>query len=487
LFLSFALGHAASPAIEPYAQSVANTAWSTHAVVPPDAVLLAAGVAQGQVAKAAAYEWAKEQGFDTAQMDAMVAVANVGPPLGLAYEAWRRGQLSDDQFRTAMRRLGIETTWFDALADLKHDRLDLGAIATAVHRGIMHDAGLLVTQVPSGSGNVPRIPVSSLDTLAEFAAQGIDAERARVLVADTGLPLSLGEMLQLYNRGEVTATDVQVSIAESNVRNEYMDVALKLHRRLLTPHEYAEAQLRGLMGHDEAQQGANLTGLNDADYDTLFGILGRPLNVHEITTGLARGGNYGGDYTDVPAGAYRDAIRRSAIRPEYADLAYHNRFTYPSAFVLRSLAEAGDLGGQPQVQQVLEEIVWKPSFAQQVSAAWTTSSGGSKGDPHVSKAQTQVWTATHKAYVDSLISDATATNSLSAAGVAAAAIPTVLAAWQVERDLIRASLSASQIKKAWFEQIPDPALGRPWTQAEAVERLVELGYTADDARILLAE
>jgi hypothetical protein len=487
LFLSFALGHAASPAIEPYAQSLSNEAWKLHAVVPPDAVLLAQGVAQGQVAHDAAYEWAKEQGFDGSRMDAMVAIANVGPPLGLAYEAWRRGQLTDAEFQTAMRRLGIESAWFDALADLKHDRLDLGAIATAVHRGIMHGDGLLVTPVPGGSGNVPRIPVSPLDTLAEFAAQGIDPERARVLVADTGLPLSLGEMLQLYNRGEVTATDVQVSIAESNVRNEYMDVALHLARRLLTPHEYAEAELRGVKSRPEAQAGANLSGLNDADYATLFEILGRPLNVHEMTTGLARGGTFGGDYSGVPE-PYRDAIRRSAIRPEYADIAYHNRYTYPTAFVLRSLAQAGDLGGQPQVEQVLLEIGWKPSFAQRVSTAWTTgSTGTASADPHVSKAQTQVWTATHKAYVDSLISDATATNSLSAAGVAAAAIPTVLAAWRVEQDLIRKSLSASQIKKAWFEQIPDPQLGRPWTQAEAVARLVDLGYTADDARILLAE
>ena len=37
-----------------------------------------------------------------------------------------------------------QAQWFSALEDLKHDRLDLGAIATAVHRGIMQDAGLLV-------------------------------------------------------------------------------------------------------------------------------------------------------------------------------------------------------------------------------------------------------------------------------------------------------------------------------------------------------
>jgi hypothetical protein len=102
LLFSFGLGTAAGPALEPYAQSLANEAWSSHAVLPPDAIYLAQGVAQGQVAKADAYSWAKEQGFDTAQMDAMVAIANVGPSLGLAYQAWRRNQLTDAEFQTAL-------------------------------------------------------------------------------------------------------------------------------------------------------------------------------------------------------------------------------------------------------------------------------------------------------------------------------------------------------------------------------------------------
>ena len=74
----------------------------------------------------------------------MVAIANVGPPLGLAYEAWRRGQLSDAEFQTALRRTGLEPAWFPALEALKNDRLDLGAIATAVHRGIMDDNSRMV-------------------------------------------------------------------------------------------------------------------------------------------------------------------------------------------------------------------------------------------------------------------------------------------------------------------------------------------------------
>src|SRR4051812_40107899 len=110
--VSYGIGTAAGPAIQPFAQLLANEAWKLNAIVPPPVLLLAEGVAQGQVTKADAYEWAREQGFDSGRMDAMVAIANVGPPLGLAYEAWRRGQLTDAEFQTALRRLGIEPAWF---------------------------------------------------------------------------------------------------------------------------------------------------------------------------------------------------------------------------------------------------------------------------------------------------------------------------------------------------------------------------------------
>lgn len=433
LVLSFIVGTAGAPAVRPYVQTLVNDAWSSHPVLPPPAVVMAEAVAQGQVDKGTATGWANEQGYSDSVFQAMIDAANVGMPLGNAFQSWRRGGLSDSQFQTQLNRLGIESEWWPFLEALKTDRLDLGAIATAVHRGIMDDAGLLVTPVPSGSGNVPRIPVSNLDTIAEFAAQGIDPERARVLVADTGLPLSLGEMLQLYNRGKVTETDVKVSIAESNVRNEYMDVALDLSRRLLTPHEYAETELRGVQTHPEAVAGAALSGLSEEDYNLLFAILGRPISTHQVTTGLARGGTYGGTYDDVPAGPYRDAIRRSAIRPEYASLDYANRYTYPSGFQIK--AEAPGLG-KDQTQQLLLEVGWSPHWADVFSTEWAGASTGTATDPHVAKAQNQLWTTVHTLHKKGEVTDAQATAALPSAGVDPAAIPEILQIWDVESTLV---------------------------------------------------
>jgi hypothetical protein len=278
------------------------------------------------------------------------------------------------------------------------------------------------------------VPPSTLDPVAQARALGISHEQLRVLVGNTGLPLSLFEMLQLLNRGIVTEDDVKRAIAESNLRNEYMDVAIPLKRRLLTPHEYGESELRGVLTPAEAKAGAELHGMEPADYDTLFAILGRPLAVHQITTGEARGGVYGGTYDDVPAGAYRDAIRRSAIRPEYAGLAYANRYSYTVPFWVRLLITSGDITAA-EGADFLVKLGNPPDFAAKIAEVLAPQGAAAKLDPWVKKAEGQVWTEAHKAYVKNGISVEQVTPAFTALNIPADAQLAVLALWDVEKTL----------------------------------------------------
>jgi hypothetical protein len=429
--LGYALGTAAGPSLEPFVQDLANSAWELNDVKPPDAMILALGVAQGQVDPAAAAKWATQTGFGKDQFDALVSIANVGPALGLAYQAWRRGELTDDQFTTALNRTGLETQWYAALRALKEQPLEPASVATAVHRNIMRDPTLIVKEPPTTDGKVRQVPESPLSPTTEAGWSGIDHERLRVLVGITGLPPGLIEMLHLLNMGQVTEDDVKRAVAQSNLRNEYMDVVLALRRRLLTPHEYQEAALRGILTNAQADAGAALSGMETQDAHLLFQILGRPLAVHAITTGLARGGKFGGTYDDVPE-PYRDAIRRSNIRPEYAKLAYADRYTYPSAFVLRSLAQAGELGGAAEVEKILLDIAWPPELAAKVAPLWVGTGTGTKAakpDPWVAKADSHLWTAVQKGYVGGAVDQANASISLDLIGVTAAAQVEVFARW----------------------------------------------------------
>jgi len=280
---------------------------------------------------------------------------------------------------------------------------------------------------------VPQVPQSPLDPVTEASWSGIDHERLRVLVGITGLPPGLIEMLRLLNMGKVTVEDVQRAVAQSNLRNEYMDVVLNLRRHLLTAHEYEEAALRGIITRDQADAGAALSGMEPQDAQLLFEIMGRPLSVHAITTALARGGEYGGTYNDVPE-PYRDAIRRSNIRPEYARLAYADRYSYPSAFVLRSLAQSGELGDAQAVEKILLEIGWPPSLASKVAPQWVGSGTGSgttaaKIDPWLAKANSHLWTAVQKGYIGGSVDQPNATRSLDLIGVSAATQAEVFARW----------------------------------------------------------
>lgn len=520
LSLAIGIGAALAAALEPVAVSIRQHSFAADPSRVPDAGTLAAGVAQGQVDRATAAAWAREHGYDTGPFAALVDIANTGPALGYAYQAWRRGHLSEGEFTTALRRTGLEEQWYDALRALKGERLDLGAIATAVHRGILRGPGLIVREPPTGGGRVPFVAPSDLDPRAEAEAHGVDAERLRVLVGNTGLPPGLIEMLRLFNMGEVEEDDVRRAVAQSNLRNEYMDVVFALRRRLLTPHEYEEAALRGIVPREEADAGAALSGMRHEDARLLFETMGRPLPVRAITTGLARGGRLGGGYDDVPE-PYRDAIRRSNIRPEYARLAYANRYSLPSAFVLRSMAQAGELE-RGEVERLLLETGWPPELAAKVSAKWAGGVAGAAKEEtraelldeyaggymterelraalgdlgyaghtldlyvhladarRVKRWREKVVDAVAAAYLAHKIGDDVAASELAEVNVTGEAAARLLDLWRKQRRDTVTTLTAAQVAKAYRKNLMD--------QATALEELEERGYSAEDAATLLRE
>lgn len=476
--VAFGLGFALGRVLDPIGTGLKQEAWSQ-----PGAQILAVDVdtaAQIVAENVAQLPWgegeAAKQGISSDNFDLIVNEVLNAPGFAELIRMLRRGTITTDQLAHGFRKARLETEWDAALTDLQDERIDPSVVATAIQRGLIPDPGYLPVDVDYSGSNVRAPDVSTLGAEDEAAASGITPPRLALLTRLVGLPPGPGELMQLLNRGTINDAAFVMGIAEGNTRNEWAAALKTLARRLLTPTEYQEAALRGVLTNAQANAGAALSGMTDADATTLFELLGRPLNVHELTTGLARGGSYGGDYSDVPE-PYQDAIRRSSIRPEYASLAYANRYTYPSAFVLRSLAQAGELGDAGAIAKVLEEIGWEPGFAATVAASWAPAGAG--GDPNVVKAQTQLWTTTHTSYVNHWITDTDATAALKTAGIASSATGQVLAVWQAERALIHAGLTAAQIKKA----VGSPDHDAAW----ATGRLQELGWDTDDAATFLAE
>lgn len=472
--IAFAAGVALSPTLAPVAHAIEQEAWKVAPVLAVDAEA-AAQIAAERVSE---LPWAADQalqhGINADTFTKIYQDALNAPGFGELLRMFRRDSINEDQFVHGLNKMKLEDMWDAPLETLRDDYLSPAEIATAIQRGQLHDPGYLPVDIDTAGSTVPPPAVSSLDPVTEAAAAGTNSERLAVKARLVGLPPAPGELMSLLNRGTINEAAFNLGVSQGNTRNEWAAVLMTLKRRLLTPHEYEEANLRGVLDPDAAHAGAALSGMEIADAELLFEIMGRSLAVHQITTGLERGGEYGGTYDDIPE-PYRDAVRRSSIRPEYAKLAYANRYTVPSYFILKAILADGGMT-PAQFAQYGKELGWPPDLADAAAKALSTGAAA-KADPWIAKAETQLWTATHKAYVDALASEPQARANFTEIGVTAEAQTEIVRLWNSERDIRRASLTVKQIKDA----IGGPGHDHAW----ASQQLSNEGYNDDEILALI--
>lgn len=449
-----AMGATAVPALRPAVQYLENEAWALHPDIPPQAYVLAEGVAQGQVDRGQAQTWANEQGLSDTAFAALVEIANVGPGASYAFQLWRRGIIGEAGFRRALLRMGLEVEWIDDLVGLKNELLSPAELANARQQGFVDEAR----------------------QKSEAALQGITDERAEIQFELSGLPPGVDVGQRAANRNLIDRATFDRIVREGHTKTKYTDLLWAMRHPVLTAPVYATLHLKGWISEAEMNDGGALTGYTPEQMHLLYLERGRPATTHQVHIGYARGGALPG--ASGERDAFDTAVKQSDIRPEYADLLWASRYTLPTPFVMRTLTQTG-VWSESKAADRLRQAGWIPEDADEAARAWATGGTGAGADPHVTKAQNQLWTATHSSYVKDRTDDATAQTKLAALGVAAGAIPGVLALWQEERELVRAGLTAAQIKKAYSEGT--------FTQAEAVARLVELGWSAADANVYLGE
>ena len=476
--LGYAVGTAAGPVLRPGVQDLANLAWETHAVRPPDALTLAAGVAQGQVDEATARAWAKQTGFDKAQMDALINIANVGPGLAQAYRMWRRNQVGEAGFRRAVKRLGLEQEWIDDLVALKEEFLDPAQLAVMIQRTVVPNPGILPNQPSTAGSNVPPMPQVDLNVETEAAAAGISLDRLKAMARIIGLPASPDLAARMHFRKIITEGAFNQAVLEGNTRGEWAPFLLDGFRQILTANEYTELQLRGYISEARRRELTALSGMSQDDSDRLYDVLGRSIAVRGITTGLARGGTYPGTYANVPQ-PYKAAIQRSNVKEEYSELAYANRYTYPSFFAIRALMQAGVFNAD-QGYEILLEMGWKPDLARKVADFYGQATTAEVA-PEVKSAHTRALTLLRNAYVARRVDDAFATDRLTALGIDATVQGPLMDAWRIMQTIPGAGLTRAQVKKA-FKSLP-----AEWPRDRALTELEDLGMEPEEAQTYLDE
>lgn len=478
------VGEAAGAAIEPVLEPLKQDAWVKSQAKLLDLGVMARLVAQGLVDVGALEDDAHRLGYTTERLQAAVQLELAAAPVAELLELWRRGKISETLVDHGLAKAQIEPQYWAAIKELFYGRLDPAIIATAIQRGIMADPGFLPVGPPNGEGNVAAFPVSTLDPLAEAQAMGIDRDRLFVETAIVGLPLALVEAAQGYYRGILTLDDFKRAVAEGNTRNEWGDAALEVSRQILTAGEYAELQLRGYLTRDQRLAQTARHGMTTEDSDLLYDVLGRAPAVHGVTTGLARGGVYKGPTDQIPQ-VYLDAMERSNARPEWYSIDYANRYSYPSAFVVRSLLTDGAIT-QAEGEQIFLDVGWRPDLAAKVAEHYQPSTSTSV-DANVKKAHTKAWTEAQTSYIAQESTAADVQPIFTLLGLDPQAQTDTLAAWDAIRALVRKQLTPTEIRKALGDGLTNPATGVAWTTADATAALLARGYDAADAQVFLEE
>lgn len=482
------VGAAIGDVVIPKLEDFKNTQWTKypHKALPAGQAALAA-VKGFPTALDLAAE-AKKAGFSGDVFGVLEQNLRAHPELPIALTLWRRGYIGHAQIDEYLERHGFAADIRTALIGpsggpfhLKNERLAPAQIALGIVRSIIDDPGLMPVNLATAGGVVPAYPVSGIDALQEAADNGFDREHLRVLVGEIGLPMSNQQAASALFRGIIERPDFNRAILEGDTRPEWADAILAQARSILSPNQYTELQLRGFVDADERRRLVGKHGMSAADSDRLLDVLGRSVAVHQIRTGLMRGGVYPGSYANVPQ-PYKAAIQRSNIREEYAELAYANRFTYPSFFAIRGLMQGGVLDAD-EGYQILLEMGWKPDLARKVADFYAPAATAPEivVGPRVKSAQTVAINEIRNAYLIGQTDEATARSWLGRIGIEADEIDGMLPIWGVMREVPQRGLTAAQIKKA------SRNLPATWPRDRALSELELLGYTLDDAATILDE
>lgn len=432
---AFAAGLAIGPVLRPYLQELENETWAGTPTRPLDAALMAQGVAEGKIAAGAGAGEAALTGISASAFASLVTVLKQAPGIATGLELIRRGQLSPTDFVTVLQRNGLEDQFVTAYQALAVNQLEPweaplspADIALGIVRSTLPSQGLLVVDLDTSGSNVAQYTPASLDVIAEAAASGMDKERLRTLVGNVGLPLATEAAARAQFRGIITKGAFYQAILEGDTRPEWADTIYETAREILTSHEYAELYLRGWLTLEQMYAGTALHGMSEADSDNLVKNIGRPIVPHQVTTGLARGGTFGGYYEGVPE-PYLSSIRQSNVRPEWGNLDYANRFTYPSGFQIKAEAPSD---GEAFTEDLLLKIGWEPTLAKHYATKWAASSATSAGtNTHVKSALTAVVSAAKKAFLAGTLPPEAATTTLEAAGLSPADTASILAQWEL--------------------------------------------------------
>lgn len=478
---------------------LAPVVYDTVAVDPlliPDVGTLAQIAARTTLDMPRAQRAAHSLGYRDTYFLAMVEAARPYPDLATLLMLWQRGLATGGRVQDALRKSGYPEYWAELLPSLKDVLLSPPDLALAALRGNM----------------------SRGEAAAVAHKQGVSAEDFGILVDNTGEPPAVEEMLSLWRRGKISEDRLNTAIRQSRVRTEWTDEIKLLGVIPPSPADALNALLQGQISEGEARRRYEEGGGDPSWFQDAFNSGGTAPTPTELGVMANRGiipwTGSGPNAVTFEQGFKEGPWRNKWLAPMRKAAEY-----FPPPRTVTALLNEGAITTD-EAQRMLQQ----QGLSAELAKAYTTESSHKKTAKHRDLAVTQIETlyrdqaidhamaagmlvdlgfdsseadfiltiadlarvtkftesainTVHTQYINHKIDRSIASGQLDVLQVPAAQREDLLALWDLERQTKQQVLTQAQVHSAFKKGIID--------QASAMLRLTQLGYTDEDAAILL--
>ena len=479
------LGTLLSNELGPFAYAV--VAANPHLRLEPQAAAQAYAV--GNFTQQDMYNEGAASGLNSIRMDTLAALSEAIPDAATIGELVNRGELTEVDARYWIERGGYSQRLHDPLLNTRRQLLSVADAALAVLRTeISEDAGRAIA-----------------------AANGMTAADFDIFVTNTGEPPGPEQLQEAYRRGFIDQARFAKGIAQSRVRNEWLDVELALRFEPMSTADAVEAVVQNHLQAPQAAAIAAQNGLEASAFPVLVENAGEPLSRTELEQLYNRG--------LISEAVVTQGLRESRLKDKYvadalqlhvrlpeprqvvamishgvitkpagikllleygfseqtaADLVAEGVATRLGAHHTLTLAEIKSLFAdgvftEAQTLQHLETLGYDGEDSGYLIASWKLLQGAAQLRQAVNLVRSK--------YVAHHFDEVQARSYLHSLNVGAAAVDRYLVIWNIERDTVTAVLSESQIVKAHKDGLI--------TGQDAYDRLLAHGYDQGDALILL--
>lgn len=420
---------------------------------------------------------------------ALVDLVSAWPDITTTLELFRRNLITPLEAETYLQRNGLPPQAMSQILALRDQILSPADLADMVVRGIKTEGD--ATHIAAESG----IPASDFHDMTLL----------------TGEPPGLQQLLEGYRRGFIGRAELERGIRQSRYRDEWIPLLEQLRYVPISVADAVNAVVQNHIPPAEAASIADQNGLEPGSINILIETAGEPLSRTEMSELVNRG--------EATEAEFVQAMRESRVKDKYIPLAFALRRRIPPAREISTALSHGAIDQATAIRKIMDygyseqdaEIIVKSAAHLKVAAhkANITSAVLAAYEEFLipraealdlikqmnyddkeaefilegadfrqsAKIVNQAVTSVRSHYVSRRIDRQTASGELDALGLPSANRDYLLQIWDLERSVNVKVLSEAEIVKAVKKSLITPDDG--------LARLQNLGYSADDATLLL--